>query len=119
MDIGHFLSWAQSQPWSFAVPFAVAVLADWALGSFEAYKAGEFKKERVFDWIQTTVGWKKAAAVVGSVATAYFLDGKDAAQLALVGLIVVNGPAFLVVMADVKDKIVALPGVLSAKAAAK
>lgn len=105
MDIHSFISWAVSQPWSFAVPFAAAVAADWGLGSLVAARAGVFNKERVFDWIQTTVGWKQAVAVIGSVASAYFLNGKDAGILALVVLISVNGSAFVVVLSDVKQKI--------------
>lgn len=105
MDIHGFVSWALSQPWSFAVPFGAAVLVDWGLGSFKAWRAGTFNKERVFDWLKTTVGWKQAVAVVGSVASAYFLNGKDAGMLALVVLISVNGPAFLVVLSDIKEKI--------------
>lgn len=105
MDIHSFIAWAISQPWSFAVPFGAAVAADWLLGSLVAIRAGVFNKERVFDWLKTTVGWKQAVAVVGSVASAYFLNGKDAGILALVVLISINGSAFVVVLADVKQKI--------------
>lgn len=105
MDFSSFISWAVSQPWSFAVPFAAAVLADWGLGSFEAWRAGTFNKERVFDWLKTTVGWKQAVAVGSSVASAYFLNGKDAGVMALIVLISINGSAFLVVLSDIKQKI--------------
>lgn len=108
MDLHSFIAWSISQPWSFAVPFAGAVLADWGLGSVVAYRAGVFNKERVFDWIKTTVGWKQAVAVVGSVASAYFLNGKDAGVLALVVLISINGSAFVVVLSDLKQKIAEL-----------
>lgn len=105
MDFNSLISWGVSQPWSFAVPFVAAVLVDWAAGAVLAVKAGTFKKENVFDWVQTTVGWKKAVAVVGSVAVAYFLNSQHDVNAALVPLIAVNGAAFLVVLDDIKVKV--------------
>lgn len=106
MDFLGFLNWATTQPWSFAVPYAAATLIDWAVGSVQAYQEGVFKKERVFDWVKTTVGWQRGMAVVGSVALAYFLNGQHDAYVALVPLVAINGPAFLVVLADIKEKLV-------------
>jgi len=118
MDFGSIVSYVEAQPWSVAVPFAAAVLVDWAIGSFEAFRAGEFKKESVFDWVKTTVGYSKAAAIVSTVAMAYFLNGKAAAYVALTPLVAVGGAAFLVVLADLKTKIAALPGAIFPKAPA-
>jgi hypothetical protein len=103
-SVADFVSWLPSQPWAFTVPFVAAVLADWGLGSVNAKLDGTFKKESVFDWVKTTVGYKQGAAVVGSVALAYFMQGQHASYLALVPLVSVNGAAFLSVLSDVEDK---------------
>jgi hypothetical protein len=115
MNFNDVVSYVVAQPWSPAVPFGVAVLADWALGSFEAWRAGVFAKEKVFDWTKTTVGWQKGAAIVGTIAMAYFLRGKADAVAQLVGVTAVSGAAFLVVGHDVILKLQALPAAFSSK----
>jgi hypothetical protein len=104
MDFNSIVVYVAAQPWSVALPFAALVLVDWGVGSFQAWRAGTFSKENVFDWVKTTVGYSKAVAIVGSVALAYFAQGKAGAYAALIPLVAVNGAAFLVVLSDLKDK---------------
>lgn len=105
MDFNSLVSWVVAQPWAFAVPFVTAVIVDWGVGVAVAMKDKTFNKNRLFDWVQTTVGWKKGVAVIGSVTLAYFLKGQHDAYLALVPLVAVNGAAFLVVIDDIRVKV--------------
>jgi hypothetical protein len=104
VNFNDIILYISAQPWSAALPFGALVLVDWGVGSFKAWRAGTFAKESVFDWVKTTVGYSKAVAIVGSVALAYFAQGKVGAYAVLVPLVAVNGAAFLVVLSDLKDK---------------
>lgn len=106
MDFNSFYSWAITQPWAFAVPFVALVLVDWGVGMAVAVKDGSFRKDKIFDWVQTTIGYKKAVAIAGSIAVAYFLNSQHDVYAALFPLVAVNGIAALSVLDDIRAKVV-------------
>lgn len=104
------VSFVEAQPWAPALPFIGAVGADWGLGSWVAGKTGEFKREKVWDWVKTTVGWQQASAIAASAALVYFTKGQQDAMGFAIAAVVVNGAAFVTVMNDVRVKAVQLFG---------